>query len=373
MKSLIAKAADQFRPDGLILEVRPFGKGNIHQTFLVTLKKASSKQFILQRVNTDVFPHPEWVMKNIRTLGYHVQNRLQQFPPASGRRWEVPRVLFAPNGQDHWIGPEGSFWRAFSFIEGARSYDTIKDLQQAGEVGYALGMFHVLTRDLPVESLLDTLEGYHITPGYLRRFDIALAKKKQPRAQELDYGMRFINQRRTGVDILEKAKDRGALELRPIHGDPKVNNVMIDIVSRQAVSLVDLDTVKPGLIHYDIGDCLRSSCNPLGEETEEWEKVCFELDLCRAILEGYLAEAGNFLRKNDYQYLFEAIRLITFELGLRFFSDYLEGNIYFKVVNEKQNLNRALVQFRLCQSIEAQESAIRALIQELQWKTKNTP
>ena len=363
MKSLFAEAADQFRPDGLILEVRPFGMGNIHQTFLVTL--TNTQKFILQRVNTDVFPHPEWIMQNIRTLGYHVQNRLQQLPAASGRRWELPRVLLTPKGQDHWIGPDGSFWRALSFIEGARSYDTIQDLEQAGEVGYALGMFHVLTRDLPVESLLDTLEGYHITPGYLLRFDVALAKRKLSGSPELDYGMRFINQRRTGVDILEKAKERGTLELRPIHGDPKVNNVMIDIVTRQAVSLVDLDTVKPGLIHYDISDCLRSGCNPLGEETEEWEKARFELDLCRAILKGYLAEAGNFLRKNDYQYLFEAIRLITFELGLRFITDYLEGNIYFKAVNEKQNLNRALVQFWLCQSIEEQESAIRAMIQEL--------
>ena len=177
--------------------------------------------------------------------------------------------------------------------------------------------------------------------------------------------MGFVNRRRTGVDVLEKAKEQGALELRPIHGDPKVNNVMIDLGTRQAISLVDLDTVKPGLIHYDIGDCLRSGCNPLGEETEQWEKVRFEPDLCRAILSGYLAEAGNFLKENDYRYLYEAVRLIAFELGLRFFTDYLEGNIYFKAVNEKQNLTRALVQFRLSESIESQESAIRALIQEL--------
>lgn len=365
MQSLITAAADRFKAEGLVKEVRPFGNGNIHHTFLVTLQGSSTEKFILQRINTDVFSCPERVMQNIRTFCHHVLNRLRQTPLNSGRRWEVPRVLWTQNGQDHWIGPDGAFWRALSFIARARSFDTIQDLYHAREVGYALGMFHTLTRDLPVENLVDTLEGFHVTPGYLRHYDAVLTKIKPPRSPEVEYGLEFVNRRRAGVDVLEKAKEQGALELRPIHGDPKVNNVMIDISTRQAVGLVDLDTVKPGLIHYDIGDCLRSGCNPLGEETEPWEKVRFEPDLCRAILRGYLSEAGDFLKENDYRYLFEAVRLIPFELGLRFFTDYLEGNVYFKAVNEKQNLTRALVQFKLSESIESQESVIRTLIQEL--------
>jgi Ser/Thr protein kinase RdoA (MazF antagonist) len=331
----------------------------------VILNGSAPGKFILQRLNTGVFPNPERVMQNIRTFSNHVLTRLRNAPPDSGRRWEVPRVLSAQNGQDHWIGPDGTFWRALSFIDQARSFDTIQDPAHAREVGYALGMFHALTLDLPIEKLVDTLEGFHVTPGYLRHFDSVLTKRKPSRSPEVDYGLGFINRRRTGADLLERAKEQGLLNLRVIHGDPKVNNVMIDISTRQAVSLVDLDTIKPGLIHYDIGDCLRSCCNPLGEETEHWERVRFEPDLCRAILRGYLAEAGNFLQENDYRYLFEAVRLIAIELGLRFFTDYLEGNIYFKVGHEKQNLTRALVQFRLSESIESQESAIRALIKEL--------
>ena len=138
---------------------------------------------------------------------------------------------------------------------------------------------------------------------------------------------------------------------------------MIDNATRQAVSIVDLDTVKPGLVHYDIGDCLRSSCNPLGEETERWEMVRFDPDLCQAVLQGYLSLAKDFLTENDYDYLYDAIRLIAFELGLRFFTDYLEGNVYFKANHPEHNLARALVQFKLTESIEDQAETIGAIIQ----------
>jgi Ser/Thr protein kinase RdoA (MazF antagonist) len=361
----ITAAADQFNTQGKIINIQAYGKGNVHDTFLVTLDGMEENKFILQRMNTRIFHQPELVMQNLRIFSEHVHNNLLHFPLNSDRRWEVPRVLMAQNGQDFWVDPEGTFWRALSFIDRSQSFDTIQNPAHAWEVGYALGMFHALTRDLPIEKLADTLKGFHITPGYLRHFDIVLSRRQPPRSPEVDYGLEFINHRRTGVDILEKAKEQGKLFLRPIHGDPKVSNVMIEITTHQAISLVDLDTVKPGLIHYDIGDCLRSCCNPFEEDTEQWEAVRFEPALCRAILRGYLSKAGNYLEENDYKYLFEAIRLITFELGLRFLTDYLEGNIYFKVGHEKQNLTRALVQFKLTESIESQESAIRFLIEEL--------
>ena len=161
------------------------------------------------------------------------------------------------------------------------------------------------------------------------------------------------------------AKARDRLKLRPIHGDPKVNNVMIDTGTGHAIGIVDLDTVKPGLVHYDIGDCIRSCCNTAGEETENWEDVRFEPDLCRAILQGYFSMARDFLTEGDYEYLYDAIRLIAFELGLRFFTDYLEGNVYFKVRHSEHNLLRALVQFKLAESIESRAGSIRAIIEDM--------
>ena len=138
---------------------------------------------------------------------------------------------------------------------------------------------------------------------------------------------------------------------------------MIEKSTGNAISLVDLDTVKPGLIHYDIGDCMRSACNPLGEETELWEAVRFDPEIGAAILEGYLAQARKFLIPADYDYLFDAIRLLTFELGLRFLTDYLAGNVYFKVKDRDHNLRRALVQFKLTESIEAHKPEIHGIIQ----------
>ena len=172
-------------------------------------------------------------------------------------------------------------------------------------------------------------------------------------------------ERRAWAHVLEEARAQGRLRLRPIHGDPKVNNVLLDTATGQAVALVDLDTVKPGLVHYDIGDCLRSGCNPQGEETEHWEAVRFDPDLCRALLQGYLSQARGFLTAADYDHLYDAVRLIAFELGLRFFTDYLEGNVYFKARHREHNLARALVQFRLTESIESQETAIGAIIRDL--------
>jgi Ser/Thr protein kinase RdoA (MazF antagonist) len=165
--------------------------------------------------------------------------------------------------------------------------------------------------------------------------------------------------------VLERAKAAGLLLPRPIHGDPKVNNVMLDSTTGQAVALVDLDTVKPGLIHYDIGDCLRSCCNPAGEETLDLGAVRFDLDLCRDVLGGYLSAASGFLTAADYDHLYAAIRLISFELGLRFFTDHLAGDVYFRVDHPGHNLQRALVQFRLTESIEAQEGQIGGLIEAL--------
>ncbi len=364
MDNLLA-VAQQFTPQGKVLDIREYGNGNVNDTFLVTLEAPPELPFILQRLNTRVFRQPELVMGNLRTVTEHVLKRLERAPLSPGRRWEVPRVLLTQDGQDHWISPDGSFWRALSFIDAAQTFDTIKDTAHAHEVGRALGMFHNLLSDLPAAKLADTLEGFHVTPRYLKHYDEVLAKKGAGQSPEVDYALQFVGERRAWAHVLEEAKAQGRLSLRPIHGDPKVNNVMMDTFSGQAVSLVDLDTVKPGLVHYDIGDCLRSGANPLGEETEHWETVRLDPELCRAIIQGYLSLARDFLTEHDYAYLYDAMRLIAFELGLRFFTDYLAGNVYFKARHREHNLVRALVQFKLTESIESQEAAMRAIIRDL--------
>jgi Ser/Thr protein kinase RdoA (MazF antagonist) len=354
-----------FMPQSQVLDVRSYGSGNVNDTFLVTLKPPEGARFILQRLNTEVFRQPELVMGNLATVTSHVRHRLEGWSLGPGRRFELPRVLLAPSGRDHVIDAQGGFWRALSFIDGAETFDIIKDAEHGREVGYALGLFHSLLSDLPADRLADTLPGFHVTPGYLRHYDEVLAAKGAPSSAEVGFCLRFIEKRRSWSAVLEEARERGRLKLRPIHGDPKVNNVMMDTGTGEAVSLIDLDTVKPGLVHYDIGDCLRSGCNLLGEETEQWEMVRFQPELAQAILQGYLLQAGDFLSEDDYAHLYDAIRLLAFELGLRFFTDYLAGNVYFKAKHPDHNLLRALVQFKLTQSIELQARAIRAIIRDL--------
>lgn len=355
--------ADQFTHTGKVTGIKSFGNGNINDTFLVTLDSLQAKHFILQRINTRVFNQPELVMRNMCIFTEHVHQRLQQSP--LNRRWEVPRVLLTKDAQDHYKDADGSFWRGISFIENSQSFDTLQDGSRGSEVGYALGMFHNLISDLSPEKLADTLEGFHITPRYLQQYEEVLAKTRVSKSAEVNYCLQFVSDRTTFAHILEDAKATGKLPLRLMHGDPKINNVMFDIDTDKAVSVIDLDTVKPGLVHYDIGDCLRSGCNPAGEETQQWETVYFEPELCQSILQGYLGVAKEFLTENDYTYIYDAIRLITFELGLRFFADYLAGNVYFKVKHPEHNLSRALVQFALTKSIEAQEATICKIIQEL--------
>jgi Ser/Thr protein kinase RdoA (MazF antagonist) len=378
--------ADQFVHQGQITELQPFGNGNINDTFLVSLENqeqtsdSQQTRFVLQRINTQVFRQPEWVMGNMSIYCAHVRERLQHHPLE--RRWEVPHVIFTRSDQDYWQDQEGNFWRAISFIEGSESFDTLHDVNHAREIGYALGMFHTLVSDLPPEKLADTLMGYHITPQYLQHYHQVLEQvlttsalqisgqasgqtSSQTLIPEVKHCLEFIQTRQGWATVLEDAKASGKLPLRLMHGDPKVNNVMFDRATGQAVSVIDLDTVKPGLVHYDIGDCLRSGCNPAGEETQAWEAVRFDLDLCQALLQGYGSVAHTFLTENDYAYLFDAIRLIAFELGLRFFTDYLAGSVYFKVKYPEHNLHRALVQFQLTASIEAQKASIQALVNDL--------
>jgi len=228
-----------------------------------------------------------------------------------------------------------------------------------------LGFFHALIHDLPVRLLHDTLPGFHVTPEYLARYEAVAASPPRPDASaEASFCRGFISERKDTVQTLENARARGELRLCPIHGDPKPANFLFAQETGEAVSLIDLDTVKPGLIHYDLGDCLRACANPAGEEADP-AGVFFDLDLGRTVLRGYLPEVAGFFSARDYHYIYDAVRLIAFELGLRFFSDHLAGDVYFKVKSPGHNLRRAMVQFGLCKSIEKQEGEIRKTVAEL--------
>ena len=364
-----ALMSQKFDVGGRLVTVESTGSGNVNDTYLAIFRTVfSEERFILQRINCNVFPRPEHIMANMRVITDHVHQRLEAEAHLSDRIWQLPRVIPATDGKDFAIDGDGGFWRAISLIASAHSFDQVQSIEHAYEAGVVLGNFQRLISDIPCEKLHDTLKGFHITPGYLKKLDDALETAEgQERLQssaEAEASLRFVNARREWCSVLENARERGDLTLRPIHGDPKVANIMIDDATGKGTCIVDLDTAKPGLIHYDFGDCLRSCCNPAGEETTDFSRIRFDTDLCEAIVRGYMLYAKDFLTEADRFYLYDSIRLIAFELGLRFFADYVAGDVYFKTRYDGQNLNRARVQFRLTESIEAREGLIRKILEK---------
>lgn len=375
-REALAAIAGRFRIPGRVVGVEPLGNGNVNATYRVTVAPqgsaaepaggATGLRFVLQRINGHVFRRPDLVMRNLQALGEHLEQRPERLTTgADGRRWEVPRLVPVSGSEDPWVEQDGACWRLLTHLENAHCRDVIDDPAIAREVGWGLGRFHHLIHDLPSARLADTLEGFHVTPGYLRTFHRVKAESTAATSPALEEALAFVAEREGICSLLEDARASGRLKERPIHGDPKVNNVMLDAGTGQAIGMVDLDTVKPGLIQTDIGDCLRSGCNRLGEETTDLEAVRFDTGLCAALLEGYMAAAGPMLEPADRELIADATRLIAFELGLRFLTDHLAGNVYFRADDPEHNLRRARVQFRLTRSIEEQEATIRSIVEGL--------
>ena len=365
----LVEIANQFDVSGQLASIRPTGSGNVNDTYLAVFRTHfSEERIIVQRVNGHVFAQPEWIMENMSILTNHCHKQLQAEGESADRIWQLPRIVPCKNGQDYYIDDEGGYWRALTLIASASSYDIAQGEEHAYEVGVVLGQFHRLVSGMNPLSLRDTLPGFHVTPGYLEQYDAVSeterAKKVAAQSLEVRNQQRFVEERRELAFVLENALEAGELKSRLIHGDPKVSNIMIDDDTGKGTAIIDLDTVKPGLIHYDFGDALRSICNREGENSRNLANVVFDLDLCDAFVRGYMRFAGGFLTENDKKYFYDSVRLITFELGLRFFQDYLAGSVYFKTTSPEQNLERAMVQFRLCESIERREGQIRKILDQ---------
>lgn len=363
-----ALIAPRFDVNGQLVRVAPAGHGNVNDTYLAIFRTTFSEhRFILQRLNQRVFASPERVMHNMKVVTEHVHRRLLEEADKADRIWQLPRIIPTTDGKDFLFDSEGNCWRAISLIASAQSYEEIQDLDHAHEAGYVLGQFQRLISDIPIGKLEDTLPGFHVAPGYLEALDQALSTEPGQARLKSSAAARqchqFIKDRRHRLSVLEDARERGDLFLRPIHGDPKVGNVMIDEDTGKGTCIIDLDTVKPGLVHYDFGDCLRSCCNPAGEEELDLKNVYFDTDLCAAITRGYMHFAREFLTDADRHYQFDSIRLLPLELGIRFFADFIAGDTYFKTRYEGQNLNRALVQLKLCESVENREGVIRKTLE----------
>lgn len=361
--------ARQFDVAGRLVTVEPYGSGNVNDTYLAVFRTTFSEQrFILQRIRKSVFPHPEIIMQNMRVLTDHCHAKLEAEAEGADRIWQLPKIIQTTSGEDWVADADGDVWRAITHIAGAHAYEKVLHPEHALEAGTVLGHFHRMVSDLPAEQLGYALPGFHVTPGYLAKLDAVaaapLGRDRLQAAPEARQAIRFVEARRARCAVLEEALRRGDLGRRTTHGDPKVGNIMVDESTGRGTCVVDLDTVQPGLVHHDFGDATRSVCNPAGEDATELGAVIFDLHLFAMFHRGYQSHARDFLSPADRRHLFDCVHLIPLELGIRFLADHLAGDVYFKVRYPGHNLRRALVQFKLTESIEAREPAIRAILGE---------
>lgn len=352
MTSRLRYIVRQFFPEQPVHDVAPLGKGLINDTYLVSMPDT---RFVLQRINNHVFTRPDQIMENLERISLHIHRENQAVAHIA-----LPALYKTTRGQPYYIDGENRCWRALEWIKNSESRESISNNHEAAQIGMALGRFHRRFSDMDTRQLHDTLPGYHITPLYLFQYRQASITAQIPdMREEFSFCQHVIEAYQDRAGILEHARQRGLLQERIIHGDPKLNNFLFARQTDTVISLIDLDTVKPGLAHYDIGDCLRSCCH-------NEENNCFNLDICATILKNYTEQVDQFFSLSDYDYLFAAIHLIPYELGLRFFTDFLTGNQYFKVTHPEQNLSRAAGMFALCNDIFARQTDIIDLIGQLQ-------
>lgn len=361
-----ALIARQFDVPGRLVTVEPYGAGNVNDTYLAIFRTTfDEKRFVVQRIRKSVFPEPEAIMHNMRVITDHCHAKLEAEAEGADRIWQLPKIIPTRDGGDWAVDADGDLWRAISQIASAQAHERVMGPEHAQEVGVVLGHFHRMVSDIDPARLKVALPGFHVTPGYLARLDAAkdspTGRERLAESPEAALALRFVEARRGACSVLEDAVAAGQLGRRVMHGDPKVGNVMVDEATGKGTCIVDLDTVQAGLVHYDIGDALRSACNPAGEDATDLGGVAFDTDLCESIWRGYLGQAREFLGEGDRALLYACVHLIPLELGIRFLADHLAGDTYFKVRYPGHNLRRARVQFRLVESIEARESSIRRL------------
>lgn len=340
--------------------IEPLGRGLINETFRVD---AGGSGYVLQRINTRVFADPGKIMANLVRLGQHLDARLGGQHAAGGgdTALRVPAAIAARDGSALVRGPDGSAWRMLELIPDALSLARIETAAQAGEIGRALGCFHRLTSDLPAEAFAVTLPGFHDTPAYFERLlSFSAAMGTDARDPGLADLLGFIDARRGLASVLAEA----GIAPRVTHGDPKADNFLFSRSDGRVVALIDLDTVQPGLILHDLGDCLRSCCNRVGESPDGAPAAELDLSFCRSLLGAYAGEMGPLLCDDEIDLLFDAIRLLPFELAIRFLADHLDGDRWFKVTHRGQNLHKARVQRALVADIESKADEIRRIIAE---------
>ena len=348
--SLLQSAANAFDFGGPVLcDAHHYGEGHINDTFVVW-REDHSKRFILQRINTDTFTNPVGLMENVCGVTRHLRAKILAEGGDPAR--ETLNVIPTLSGSTCYLDADGGAWRAYDFVE-----DTIC-LQQVGSeadfrtVAETLGKFQNQLEDYPASTLHETIARFHDTPNRYANFEKALAADALGRAKNITSEIEFIHAREQDCHVLLDQLAAGEIPLRVTHNDTKINNVLIDAATGKGICVIDLDTVMPGLSAYDFGDSIRTGANDCAEDEPDQSKVHFDLHLYEVFAKGYLSTAGASMSMAEKKSLAWGARLMTLECGIRFLTDYLEGDHYFRIARPDHNLDRARTQFTLVRQME---------------------
>ncbi len=352
------------------VKVQRIAKGLINNTFLVTaIPRELFSPFILQAVNTNVFKNPRNIVSNYSVLLRAFNNKKKILNTSTTKEFILPCLLFNYKSKDFFLLDQTIFWRSFEYIGNSKCISEIEKTQDSKEIFKALSLFHLYSSDILVDQLDETIEDFHNTPKYYNNYLLALKLYDKSIHISSLYSrisnlIDYVSLNQFNAFLLENPKSRNQLTLSPIHGDPKIDNFLFEKNRNYVISLIDFDTFQYNYLLFDIADCLRSICNPLGENTTDLDNVTFDLSCFYEALQGYFSNNISTLSKSDLYNIPSSLRVITFELGIRFLTDFLTGNHYFKVDYKSQNLDRAEVQFRLLDSIKLNSLAINQGIKE---------
>jgi hypothetical protein len=355
----VAAAASHFAAGGDFLSAEPYGTGHINDTFRAVFDHSGAQQpMILQRINHRIFKDPAALMSNIERVTTHVNAQVANQPDASRRALTlIPTHDSSAFHRD----PEGNWWRMYQFVQRARSYDAVETPRQAYQAAFAFGQFQQQLATLPAPRLHDTIPDFHHTPKRFAALEAAVTADAVNRAIHAAPEIAFAFARQPIAGTLLSAN----LPERVTHNDTKFNNVLLDDQTDEGLCVIDLDTVMPGLALYDFGDMVRTATSPAAEDEQDLSRVTMRMAIFESLARGYLAAAGGFLTPSEKQYLAFSGKLITYEIGIRFLTDYLAGDTYFKTHRPEHNLDRCRTQFQLVQSIEAQEEAMARLVESI--------
>jgi len=341
----IGEISKQFDMGGDFVDAKPYGSGHINDTYRVTCSNNGIQiSRILQRVNHSIFKDPVGMMENISRVTEHIR--------------KIPTC----NGAGCYKDGEGNYWRMFDFIDGGITYDTLQSPEQTYMAAKMFGNFQAMLVDLEGGPLHETIVDFHNGPKRFRDFQQVLKADCCFRAATAKPEIDFILENSGILDVLTTLVETGQIPVLVTHNDTKINNVIIDKETGQGLSVIDLDTVMPGLSLYDFGDMIRSATSPADEDERDLSKVTMRMEMFEKLVSGFLSETKSFMTEAEISHLAFSGQMITFEQAVRFLGDYLAGDTYYKTARDGHNLDRTRTQIKLVQSIIEQEEAMDAYV-----------